>query len=186
MLGKTFKKEDGGIEAAERAYGMTISTYMGESPSEDDDDPTPLPDTPELKRRGSTLYSVTKRPRMCDSATETMADTKEATMPTTTDGKLALLYDVYNSLNQNEQSEVNDNLFLKLAQANGIADNPNNFASLSVEAMKRLKDADKPNLIHRFSRCIGEDRPMTSEQRDGDPDALEPDPLMPFHQCPLA
>ena len=44
--------------------------------------------------------------------------------------------------------------FTNLLSKNGISSNPEDFASTSVMAMKRLQVAGKNNLLYKFAECI--------------------------------
>ena len=47
---------------------------------------------------------------------------------------------------------------LCLQKKSGINSNPESFVSISVEAMKRLQDYKKNNLVYKFSKTIATDR----------------------------
>ena len=69
--------------------------------------------------------------------------------------------------------EFLDEMYLDLHLAKGLGTYPRNFVTLTLNAMARLEEAGKPNLIYNFTRCIAEDRPGTQT------------PLLPFDRMPF-
>lgn len=52
-----------------------------------------------------------------------------------------------------------DNLYTWVACNMGITSNPRTFIHFSLEAMKRLEDTGKPNLVFKFCQGLAVDRP---------------------------
>lgn len=63
---------------------------------------------------------------------------------------------------------------MNLATEIGIDSNPRDFVPLFLEAMRRLQEKGKSNLIYKFSACVGKNRPGTIHQ-----------PLMPLDRMPF-
>jgi hypothetical protein len=58
------------------------------------------------------------------------------------------------SLSKEQKLVMMDKMFADLCQSAGIIANLRSFVSLSVEAMSVLQNAGKPNLIHKWAKCI--------------------------------
>ena len=69
--------------------------------------------------------------------------------------------------------DVVDQLYFTLAEKKGIDTYPYGFATLSTNAMLRLQNAKKQNLVFKFAQCIANNRPGTE------------DPLMPLTRMPF-
>jgi len=63
------------------------------------------------------------------------------------------------SLDEGQLTELANLSFLEIALKNGIDSNPAYFASLSVNAMKKLQAQKKNNLLYKFAFCIAQNRP---------------------------
>ena len=59
--------------------------------------------------------------------------------------------------------EVVDEMYFQLALKKGIKTYPKGFAMLSTDAMMRLQDIGKENLVFKFTECIAKNRPGTEE-----------------------
>ena len=90
---------------------------------------------------------------ICTSGTQ---DREEATTSPIDDKALKV---AISTLEMGELNEIANFSFLELANKNGIDTNPADFASLSVKAMKRLKEHNKNNLVYKFSMCIDSNQP---------------------------
>jgi len=66
--------------------------------------------------------------------------------------------------NEGILQKIADKAFYELAVKNGISSNPEDFASTSVMAMKRLQAAGKNNLLYKFAECIAKNRPGSQER----------------------
>jgi len=66
-----------------------------------------------------------------------------------------------------------DKLYTWVACKKGITSNPRSFIQLSLEAMKRLEDNNKVNLVFKFCQGLAQDRPDKSG------------PLIPIHRMPF-
>ena len=66
-----------------------------------------------------------------------------------------------------------DKLYTWVAYKKGITSNPRTFVQLSQEAMKRLEDNSKVNLVFKFCQGLALDRPDKSG------------PLKPIHWMPF-
>ncbi|CAC5375848.1 unnamed protein product [Mytilus coruscus] len=66
-----------------------------------------------------------------------------------------------------------DQMFQSVAEEEGLKIETARFNSISLSAMKTLKDNDKPNLVKDFVKCLGTTRPNSQE------------PLMPVTRMPF-
>ena len=76
-------------------------------------------------------------------------------------------------LNIDDTDYLANMVFFELALKKDINTYPTDFAKLSSDAMARLQAKNKPNLMHKFARCIAESRPGSDE------------PLMPIDRMPF-
>ena len=70
---------------------------------------------------------------------------------------------VISSLDDAQLTELANLCFLELALKSGIDSNPADFASLSVNAMKKLQVQKKNNLVYKFVFCIAKNLPGSDE-----------------------
>ena len=69
--------------------------------------------------------------------------------------------------------DILDKLYTWAACKIGITSNPRTFVQLSMDAMKRLEDNSKPNLVLKFCQGLAMDRPNNAG------------PLIPIHRMPF-
>ena len=69
--------------------------------------------------------------------------------------------------------DIMDKLYTWAAHKIGITSNPRTFVQLSLDAMKRLEDNSKPNLVLKFCQGLVIDRPNNAG------------PLIPIHRMPF-
>ena len=91
----------------------------------------------------------------------------------TKEALLSLALELLWLTNRDSRVAAGNAIYMNLATEIGIDTNPADFVPLSLEAMRRLKDKGKPNLVYDFCACLGKDRPGTKQ------------PLMPFDRMPF-
>ena len=69
--------------------------------------------------------------------------------------------------------DIVDKLYTWAARMIGITSNPRTFVQLSMDAMKRLVENSKPNLVLKFCQGLAMDRPNNAG------------PLIPIHRMPF-
>ena len=151
------------LESAEEFYNLTLSNCLEEmeiTASRENTSPKIMVDK----------VVQTEKTASRDTCTSGTQDREEAT---TCPIDVKALKVAISALEMGELSEVANFSFLELANKYGIDTNPADFASLSVKAMKRLKEHNKNNLVYKFSMCIGSNQPGTD------------DPLFPLTRMPF-
>lgn len=141
------------LDSAEEFYNLTLSNCLEEM------------ETPASRGNTSPKIMVDKVAQtektafrnICTSGTQ---DREEAT---TSPIDVKALKVAISALEMGKLNEIANFSFLELANKNGIDTNPADFASLSVKAMKRLKEHNKNNLVYKFSMCIGSNQPGTDD-----------------------
>ena len=171
----------GGIQLAEKAYGIDIPALRENAEplrSPQAGTSATTPDTPELKRRRSSL--VSQAPPVCQSTqTPSRGDTPEqkdalqALQALSPEDQVAFIQQYAQMLDKETLTNVANAMFLELAKSDGVETNPHDFAKLATTAMARLKEAGKPDIMYKFAKCLGGNRPDTAE------------PLMPFDKMPF-
>ena len=143
------------LEAAEEHYKLTLSNY--------------------LEEMDHSIGSEIRTPiKVVDKVTQTVSVEESGVLVTDADvGGPINLTSVIACLDSAELIKFANSAFLELAVKNGINSNPANFAELSVQAMKRLQEKGKSNLMYKFAVCIASNRP-------GSNDSLFPLERMPF------
>ncbi|XP_072017966.1 uncharacterized protein [Amphiura filiformis] len=140
-----------------------------------------MPDTPELQKRGRQLHPHdTETPSSSTPAcTKIMSDEdwiddvvkSFKSMGITSQSQF--MKKLNDALEPDTIQTLLDGLYYDLHLKKGLGTYPENFVTLSLNAMERLEKAGKPNLIYHFTRCIAEDRPGTKT------------PLLPFDHMPF-
>lgn len=65
-----------------------------------------------------------------------------------------LVFPMFSFLEKDIKTALLDKLFFELCKSDGILSICSMFISLSIEAMKVLQMANKPNLVYKWSQCI--------------------------------
>jgi len=132
------------LDEAEEHYNLTLSNYSEEmEQSRDSEKRTPV----------KVVHKVTQTLSGEQSEIHDVAESKN---PMNLKSLMA-------GLDSAELVELANLAFLELALQNGINSNPANFAELAMNAMKRLQDNGKNNLIYKFALCIASNRPASND-----------------------
>ena len=158
---------------AEDALGITVESYMEESPR----NPASLPEKPQqpvvspaLLRKMESLTAD----QITDLVVEGLASLGrnkrgDSFVSTVTD----ILCNMFEKKEVLDVIAVVDKLYTWIACKKGLTSNPKSFIQLSLEAMKRLEDHNKANLVFKFCQGLALDRPDKSG------------PLIPIHWMPF-
>lgn len=159
------------VTEAEDALGITVETYMEDSPERG----ASLPDVSEKLSVSPALIG-----KMNSLTHSQISDLIVEGMTTLTKEKqdcVTILFDIMVSLlDQKDSSDVLDlldKLYSWIACKKGISSNIRTFLHLSLDAMKRLEDNNKVNLVLKFCQGLAVDRP----DKTG--------PLIPIHRMPF-
>ena len=159
------------VTEAEDALGITVETYMEDSPERG----ASLPDVSEKLSVSPALIG-----KMNSLTHSQISDLIVEGMTTLTKEKqdcVTILFDIMVSLlDQKDSSDVLDlldQLYSWIACKKGISSNIRTFLHLSLDAMKRLEDNNKVNLVLKFCQGLAVDRP----DKTG--------PLIPIHRMPF-
>lgn len=79
----------------------------------------------------------------------------------------------FKRLSTETKKQFLDQMFQSVAEEEGLKIGTANFTSLSLRAMKTLKENSKPNVVKDFVKCLGTKRPNSQE------------PLMPVTRMPF-
>ena len=165
------------VDEAEDAMGLTVEAYLAdERPAVQSGTSLHCPDLSEaiqhltLQQSRDVFHKIfAKHPQ--EARTSFLEEvcgkhlTKEAL--------LSLALELLWLTNRDSRVAAGNAIYMNLATEIGIDTNPADFVPLSLEAMRRLKDKGKPNLVYDFCACLGKDRPGTKQ------------PLMPFDRMPF-
>ena len=159
------------VSEAEDALGITVECYMEESPGHPAPaESQPLSVSPALLGK---MKSLTGN-QISDLVVEGLASLGHGRRG---DSFVSAITDIlFNLFEQKEFVDVIailDKLYLWVACKKGITSNPRSFIQLSLEAMKRLEDNNKVNLVFKFCQGLAQDRPDKSG------------PLIPIHRMPF-
>ena len=160
------------VTEAEDVLGITVETYTEESPER----AASLPDVSEKLSVSPALLG-----KMNSLTPSQISDLIVEGLTTLTKGKtdsfVTVLFDIIVRLfEQKEDSDVVDlldKLYSWTACKKGITSNIRTFLQLSLDAMKRLEDNNKVNLVLKFCQGLALDRP----DKTG--------PLIPIHRMPF-
>ena len=167
-LRKTYKT----VAEAEDALGLTIETYLEDSPcaASGFNDTHQLNVSPALLGR---MRSLTKS-QICELVVEGLASLWQGN---STDSFVMGVSDVLLAVFEKQEYlhvvAILDKLYVWSAGKMGITSNPRTFVQLSLEAMRRLEDNNKVNLVFKFCQGLALDRPDKSG------------PLMPINRMPF-
>ena len=87
--------------------------------------------------------------------------------------KATCIEEALHNLNRDDTDSLANMTFFELALKKDIDTYLTDFAKLSSDAMMHLQSKNKPNLMHKFAKCIAECRPGSDEP-------LMPQDTMPF------
>lgn len=144
----------GGIEAAEKHFGLDIDAYTG-SPVRSAT-PVPVPmisSVKELREHPSSLPSATSNatPTPGKPTPETVVPEQLTSLPE--DEQINFIRQYAQSLGHEMLTKVSNTMFTVLAESMGIVSNPSDFPELATKAMLQLQQAGKPNVIYHFAKC---------------------------------
>lgn len=165
----------GNVEEAEACYGLDVDSYLSDAPSgASQAGPTLRLDEVLI----SSLKSLTQhqlQELICE-AIASLSDKKSVLLKVLANIQLSsaaweeVIASLVQPLSDQEKMALLDREFVAVARTQGIDTNPADFCSISLGAMKTLQENGKPNLIHKWSKCVfGEDGK----------------PLIPLHRMPF-
>ena len=177
-LAKNFKS----VEEAEQFFGLTVDSYLEDNSTTCTKDP----ETSQLNTPPSVLLFI----QHCDSH-QLMTCIQQSFERLNDDDRLSILNKLFvilktcvikdqslaihllSLMSDESRLELADKLVKDIADHQGIDSNPGKFVSLSLQAMKRLQDIGKSNIVYKFSQAIALDRPGSQT------------PLMPLTRMPF-
>lgn len=159
------------VSEAEDALGITVECYMEESPGHSaPEERQPLSVSPALLGK---MKSLTAN-QICDLVVEGLASLGRGTRGDSFVSAITgIMFNLFEQKEFVDVIAILDKLYTWVACKKGITSNPRSFIQLSLEAMKRLEDNNKVNLVFKFCQGLAQDRPDKSG------------PLIPIHRMPF-
>ena len=159
------------VSEAEDALGITVECYMEDSPGH------PVPAESQPLSVSPALLGKMKRltgNQISDLVVEGLASLGHGRRGDSFVSAIThILFHLFEQKEFVDVIAILDKLYLWVACKKGITSNPRSFIQLSLEAMKRLEDNDKVNLVFKFCQGLAQDRPDKSG------------PLIPIHRMPF-
>lgn len=155
------------IDEAEAGLGLTVESYIDSSPAQtslQDDIDQALNLSPSLARKLTCLSTS----QLMDLVIESLQ-----LIGPNVDFVTQLLLRVFNELKDLDVLNITEQIYSWLANKVGITSTVLGFVTLSLEAMKRLEENNKVNLVIKFCQGLATDRPDKSG------------PLIPLHRMPF-
>ena len=151
------------VTEAEDAMGITVESYVDGTP----EGATNLPD--ELQQLHVSPALLRKMKTLSPSQIRDLVMEGLASLGGVAD-VLMVFFEKHEYL---DVVDILDKLYNWAARKIGITSNPRTFVQFSMDAMKRLEDNSKPNLVLKFCQGLALDRPNNAG------------PLIPIHRMPL-
>lgn len=142
------------LEDAEEFYNLTLSNCLNEMEQAPAPREVAAPQSPAVM-----VDKIVQTTAHKESVEISATSTNIGTCKTFSADIAALI----SSLDEAQLTELANLSFLKMALKSGIDSNPADFASLSVNAMKKLQEQKKNNLVYKFAFCIAQNRPGSDE-----------------------
>ena len=172
VLGELKRKFKTVLEA-EDALGITVETYLEESPQRPadlSDESQQLSVSPALLGKMKSL-AVSQISYLIVEGLASLGRGKRG------DSFVTAVIDVLVAVFEQQECEdviaILDKLYIWTAGKTGVTSNPRTFVQLSLDAMKRLEDNGKVNLVFKFCQGLALNRPDKSG------------PLIPIHRMPF-
>ena len=161
------------VSEAEDALGITVESYMEESPHH----PASLPEEPQQLRVSPALLRKMEclaANQVSDLVVEGLASLGRDKRGDSFESVITdILCNLFQKIEFVDVIAIVDKLYTWIACKRGLTSNPRTFIQLSLEAMKRLEDDNKVNLVFKFCQGLALDRPDKSG------------PLIPIHRMPF-
>ena len=151
------------VEEAEEEFGLTIDSLMGSDIPHRAETPSCALNVPSLllshltKLTPNQLENLIKeglsllQPHALEGVlSETLAKFQVSKVKDVE----KLVFPMFSFLEKEIKTALLDKLFFELCKSDGILSICSKFISLSIEAMKVLQMANKPNLVYKWSQCI--------------------------------
>lgn len=155
------------IDEAEAGLGLTVESYINSSPAQtslQEDIDQALNLSPSLARKLTCLSTS----QLIDLVIKSLQ-----LIGPNVDLVTQLLLRVFNELKDLDVLNITEQIYSWLANKVGITSTVLGFVTLSLEAMKRLEENNKVNLVIKFCQGLATDRPDKSG------------PLIPLHRMPF-